>query len=158
MKCAIWSFFSFISSQRSPGPESRATVAISWTKRMTRFHISASQQEQLTPGIVPKTSNSPGTPDHDAPMPRRVANLHSYGWQCHYGCLILRRLVLVWYPADMGKGHFQLKPVAVCACKRGAVSGSDPFTSLPPATLRLCDSPHLDSVVTGRIGQHGNSP
>jgi len=23
------------------------------------------------------------TPDQDAPMPRAVANLHSYGWQCH---------------------------------------------------------------------------
>jgi len=23
------------------------------------------------------------TPDHDALMPRPVANLHSYGWQCH---------------------------------------------------------------------------
>ena len=35
---------------------------------------------------------------------------------------------------------------------------ADLILSQPPAALRQCDSPHLGSKVTGRIGQYINSP
>ncbi len=35
---------------------------------------------------------------------------------------------------------------------------ADLILSLPPAALRPCDSPPMDNKVTGRIGQHVNSP
>jgi hypothetical protein len=60
------------------------------------------------------------TSDQDLPMPRPVANLHSYGWQGHcrglyhtpMGCLILQRLVLPGVSGRHRQAALSMKPVA----------------------------------------------
>src|ERR1017187_3876150 len=51
--CCLTRTDSASTERMPPGPQSRARVAMTWTKRMTRLRISASYQERLTPGIVP---------------------------------------------------------------------------------------------------------
>jgi len=59
--CCLTRTDSATTARLPPGPKSRESVTMTWTRRMTRSRISALQQERETQRIGATISNSPGT-------------------------------------------------------------------------------------------------